>query len=31
MQPASDARMKEFPADRSTDQVAAGDARHASG
>ena len=31
MQPASHARMEEFPAHRAADQVAAGDARHASG
>jgi hypothetical protein len=31
MQPASDARMEEFPADGAADQVAAGDSRHASG
>ena len=30
MQPASDARMQEFPADGSADQVAAGDPGHAS-
>ncbi len=31
MQPASHARMEEFPTDGATDEVAAGDARHASG
>jgi len=30
VQPAADARVEELPADRSTDEVAAGNARHAS-